>query len=267
MIPVPTYPGYAPVITLCGAKLVPVDTTETGFKLTKEQLRAHLTPKTKVVLLPYPSNPTGAILTREELTELVEVLEHENVFVLSDELYSELVFDQPHVSIASFPSMRDKTIVINGVSKSHAMTGWRIGFSFAPSYLTQEMLKVHQYVNTSVNTMAQTAATHALRQGQSDVARMQHEYQRRRDYLHSRLTSIGFSAALPEATFYLFPEITAFRKDSYDFSMELIEKARVGFLPSTVFTKGGNHHFRLSFAYSLEKIEEAMNRVERYVQK
>jgi len=267
IIPTPTYPGYEPVITMCGGKIVPVDVTSTNFKLTKEQLRSAITPQTKALILPYPSNPTGAILTKEEVAELAEVLKDKDIFVLSDELYSELVFEENHVSIAEFPQMREKTIVINGVSKSHAMTGWRVGFTFAPAYLTAEMLKVHQYVNTSVNTIAQEAAIEALYNGQPDVTIMKNAYQSRRDFLCKRLKEIGFDVTVPDGTFYVFPDVSPFSSNSYDFCMDVLENARVGILPSTVFTYGGKQHVRISFAYSMEKLEEAMNRLETYLQK
>jgi aminotransferase len=265
LIPTPTYPGYEPVVEMCGAKLIPIDVSETKFKLTKEQLEKHITEKTKVLILPYPSNPTGAILTENEVKELIEVLKDKEIFIISDELYSELVFEETHYSIAKDKEMREKTIVINGLSKSHAMTGWRLGFTFAPKYITAEMLKVHQYVNTSVNTMAQKAGVDALLFGDEAVEQMKKEYQKRRDFLHQNLSRMGFDVLLPEGTFYMFPNISRFSNDSHDFSMKLLEQARVGVLPSSVFTYGGNQHLRISYASSMEKLEEFINRVEKYL--
>lgn len=267
LIPTPTYPGYEPVISMCGGKLIPIDTTTTNFKLTKEQLIKHITPKTKAVILPYPSNPTGAILKENELKELVEILEDREIFIISDELYSELTFEGKHVSIAQFSSVREKTIVINGLSKSHAMTGWRIGFVFAPSYIAQEMLKVHQYVNTSVNTPSQVAGLYGLAGGDESVNEMRNAYKRRRDFLCDGLKDLGFDIVVPEGTFYAFPNISKFHHDAYEFSLELLEKAKIGLLPSTVFTYGGNQHFRISFASSTEKLSEALNRLDMYLKK
>ncbi|WNS82261.1 aminotransferase class I/II-fold pyridoxal phosphate-dependent enzyme [Domibacillus sp. DTU_2020_1001157_1_SI_ALB_TIR_016] len=261
----PAYPGYEPVIKLCGGVLVPIDVSGTRFKLTKEQLEQAITPKTKAIILTFPSNPTGAILTKDELMDLAKVIEKHNVFVISDELYSELVFDQPHQSIASFPSIREKVIVINGVSKSHAMTGWRIGCTFAPSYITNELFKVHEYLNTSISSISQEAAAYALNHGEKEVEQMKFEYQKRRDYLCKRLNALGFDTIVPDGTFYAFPSITRFHHDSYAFSMELLEQAKVGLLPSTIFTKGGSDRLRISFAYSMEKLNEAMNRIEQYL--
>ncbi|PGP21096.1 aromatic amino acid aminotransferase [Bacillus cereus] len=265
LIPTPAYPGYEPVVNMCGGKLVPIDTTQSGFKLTKEQLEKHITDKTKVLILTYPSNPTGAILTKDELKELVEVLEEKEIFVISDELYSELTFGEEHASIAQFDSMKDKVVVINGVSKSHAMTGWRIGFIFGPEYITTEMLKAHQYLNTGINTMAQAAVRDALRHGNEEVLKMKREYQQRRDVLCSGLQTLGFEIIKPEGTFYAFPSVTPFGMKAFEFSEQLLEKARVGVLPSDVFTYGGNQHLRISFANSLENIEEALNRMESFI--
>jgi len=266
IVPTPTYPAYDPVISMSGAKLVGIDVSDTNFKLTKEKLEAAITPKTKAVILPYPSNPTGAILTKSELEELVPVLEKHELFIVSDELYSELVFEEQHASIASFPSLRERTIVINGVSKSHAMTGWRIGFVFAPSYLVTEMLKAHQYVNTSVNTMAQRATVEALNGDFNDVYAMKDEYKKRRDYLHSSLRELGFDVLLPEGTFYIFPDVSKFSESAHDFSLELLEKAKVGLLPSSVFTGEDDKHFRISFSYSMEKIQEVISRLKTYLE-
>ncbi|MCU9612594.1 aminotransferase class I/II-fold pyridoxal phosphate-dependent enzyme [Caldibacillus lycopersici] len=267
IIPTPTYPGYEPVITLCGAKLVPIDVTGSDFKLKKEQLLNSITEKTKLLILPYPSNPTGVSLTEEDVKELVSVLKDKDIFVLSDELYSEITFEGKHVSIASYQEMREKTIVINGLSKSHAMTGWRVGFVFAPAYLIKEMVKVHQYVIVSVNSIAQYAGIDALQKGMSDVSYMRDEYQRRRDFLYNGLTKLGFQVVKPTSTFYMFPEISAFSNDSYEFTMDLLKNARVGVLPSTVFTHGGNKHLRISFASPIEKLEEALTRMQKYLGK
>ncbi|MDP4084952.1 MAG: aminotransferase class I/II-fold pyridoxal phosphate-dependent enzyme [Bacillota bacterium] len=265
ILPTPAYSGYEPVIHMCGGVTKFVNTIETGFKLTAEIVERSITNKTKAIIIPFPSNPTGATMNKEELAKVVKVLEDNDIFIISDELYSELVFDTKHISIATFPSVREKTIVINGVSKSHAMTGWRIGFVFAPEYIIQEMLKIHQYVNTSVNTMAQFAAVGALSGTDEAVKNMVDQYKTRRDFLFEKLSNLGFSIVIPEGTFYLFPEIPKQFDDSYQFCLDLAEKARVGMLPSSVFTDGGNHHVRISFAYSMEKLKEAVERLNNYL--
>ncbi|MFC3885895.1 aminotransferase class I/II-fold pyridoxal phosphate-dependent enzyme [Bacillus songklensis] len=265
LLPTPAYSGYEPVITLCGGKTVCVDTTDTAFKLTKEQVLKHLTPRTKAVILGYPSNPTGAIMSKGELEDLSMVLRDLDIYVITDEIYSELVYGQLHASIATIDGMREKTIVINGLSKSHAMTGWRIGFTLAPEHLTKEMMKVHQYANTSINTIAQVAAVSALTAGKDDALFMKQEYQARRDYLCSELTALGFELFVPEGAFYIFPSIKNFHHDSYEFSVQLLEQAGIGVLPSTVFTNGGNEHIRISYAYSMEKLEEAIKRLKTFL--
>lgn len=265
ILPTPAYSGYEPVVHMCGGVTKFVNTIETGFKLTPELVEQAITNKTKAIIIPFPSNPTGATMNKDELSEIVQLLEDKEIFILSDELYSELMFTTKHVSIATFPSIREKTIVINGVSKSHAMTGWRIGFVFAPEYLINEMLKIHQYVNTSVNTMAQFAAISAISGTGEAVKEMVEQYKARRDYLYEKLTNLGFSIIKPEGTFYLFPEIPKQFNDSYKFCLELAEKARVGMLPSSVFTDGGNHHIRISFAYSMDKLKEAIERLTDYL--
>ncbi|WP_078410461.1 aminotransferase class I/II-fold pyridoxal phosphate-dependent enzyme [Priestia abyssalis] len=265
LLPTPAYSGYEPVITLCGGKTVCVDTTDTAFKLTKEQVLQHLTSKTKAVILGYPSNPTGAIMTKEELEDLSTVLKELNIYVVADEIYSELIYGQQHASIASIEGMRDKTIVLNGLSKSHAMTGWRIGFTLAPEHLTKEMIKVHQYTITSINTIAQAAAVAALTDGKDDALVMKKEYEARRDYLCRELTALGFELFIPEGAFYIFPSIKNFHHDSYEFSVQLLEEAGIGVLPSTVFTNGGKEHIRISYAYSMEKLEEAIKRLKAFL--
>ncbi len=267
LIPTPAYPGYEPVINMCGGKLVPVDTSSSEFKLTKEQLESNITNKTKVIILTYPSNPTGAIMTKGELTELVGVLKDKDIFVISDELYSELTFDKSHASIATFPEMKEKTVVINGVSKSHAMTGWRIGFTFAPEYITEQMLKTHQYLNTSVNTIAQVAAIQALNEGDKAVGDMREQYRKRRDILCEGLQRLGFDVVVPNGTFYAFPSVKPFGISAEEFSEKVLKECNVGLLPSHVFTYGGNEHLRISFASSEEKIKEVLKRLEVYLKK
>ncbi|WCK56891.1 aminotransferase A [Aneurinibacillus sp. Ricciae_BoGa-3] len=265
ILPGPVYPGYEPIITLCGATPVHVDTTSTHFKLSASLIEQHLTAKTRCIILPYPSNPTGVTLSRSDLEEIAELLKDKPIFVVSDEIYSELVFEGRHESIASIPSMREKTIVINGLSKSHSMTGWRIGFTFAPAYLTGQMLKVHQYNATCASSISQYAAIEALTNGINDAAIMRDEYRKRRDYVMERLEKMGLPAVKPNGAFYLFPSIKNFNMPSFDFALSLLEKERVAIVPGDAFSAHGEGFIRISYAYSMEILEEGLNRLESFI--
>lgn len=267
ILPGPVYPGYEPIIRLCGAVPVYVDTTDTDFKMTAERLKEKLTENTRCVILPYPSNPTGCVLTTAELEELAEVLKERDVFVLSDEIYSELVYEQKHASIASIPEMREKTIVINGLSKSHSMTGWRIGFAFAPEYLIRQMLKVHQYNVTCANSIAQYAAIEALTVGIDDALAMRQEYESRRDYVYERLRGMGIHIVQPQGAFYLFPSIHRFGLSSNDFALRLLEEEGLALVPGDAFSAYGEGFVRISYAYAREVLEEGCNRLERFIQR
>lgn len=266
ILPAPIYPGYEPIIRLMGAKPVFVDVRESGFRLTAKALEQAITPNTRCVVLPYPSNPTGVTLSKEELQEIVNVLETKDIFVISDEIYSELVYEEAHSSIAQFPSMRDKTIVINGLSKSHSMTGWRIGFLFAPAYIAKEILKVHQYNVTCASSVSQYAATEALTAAKDAPRMMRHQYKRRRDYVYHRLTSMGLSVEQPTGAFYIFPSIQKFGISSFDFAMRLVKEAGVAVVPGTAFSEYGEGYLRLSYAYSLETLRDGCDRIERFLQ-
>src|SRR5579875_2161382 len=207
ILPGPVYPGYEPLVRLCGATPVYVDTTGNGFKLSASLLREKLTDKTRCVLIPYPSNPTGCVLHEEDLQEIANLLKDKDVFVLSDEIYSELIYSGRHTSIANLPGMRDKTIVINGLSKSHSMTGWRIGFTCAPAYITRQMLKVHQYNVSCASSVSQYAALEALQSGMDDAIPMRVEYEQRRDFVYDCLLHMGLDVVKPEGAFYAFPSI------------------------------------------------------------
>lgn len=265
ILPAPIYSGYEPVILLCGAIPVYVDTRQTNLKLTKESLLAAITDKTRCVILPYPMNPTGVTLTQAEMDELASVLEGKEIFVLSDEIYSELIYEGEHASIARNEKLRDQTIVINGLSKSHAMTGWRIGFTFASEYLTEEMKKIHQYSVTAISSMNQYAAIEALTTGMGDATAMREEYRKRRDYLYDRLISMGMDVIKPNGAFYLFPSIKKFHQTSDEFAVNLLEKARVAVIPGDAFSDYGEGYVRISYAYSLEQLKEAMDRMEGYL--
>lgn len=268
LLPAPIYPGYEPVITLAGAKPVYMDTSDNGFVLSPETLEKGLIAhqdKVKAVILNYPSNPTGVTYTREEVQALADVLRKYEVFVISDEIYSELTYDGHHVSIAEF--LREQTILINGLSKSHAMTGWRIGFICAPKELTKEIIKVHQYLVTAASTISQKAAVEALVAGINDADEMKVEYQKRRDYLFEKMSALGFEIARPSGAFYIFAKIPAgLIQDSFDFCVDLAQKQQLAIIPGIAFGPEAEGYVRLSYAASMEKLVEAMNRLEKYVQ-
>lgn len=267
LLPAPIYPGYEPIIALAHATPIYLDTTDNDFVLAPDVLEAALEEhgdQVKAVILNYPSNPTGVVYTREEVKALADVLKKYPVFVISDEIYSELTYDEPHVSIAEY--LRDQTIVINGLSKSHAMTGWRIGFIFAPANLTAEIIKVHQYLVTAASTISQKAAVRALVEGINDAEVMKADYRARRDFLFEKMTGLGFDIAKPSGAFYLFAKIPAgFDQDSMAFCVDLAEKNQLAIIPGIAFGPEAEGYVRLSYAASMENLEEAMNRLTDYV--
>jgi len=264
IIPGPVYPGYEPIIKLCGAIPVYADIRNTQFRMTPELIESLITDKTRCIVLPYPSNPTGVSLNEEELKEIAQLLKDKDIFVLADEIYSELVYEQRHVSIAQF--MKEKTIVINGLSKSHSMTGWRIGMLFAPEYLAKHILKVHQYNVTCATSISQMAALEALTAGIDDALPMKQEYASRRDYVFNRLQSMGLDVIKPEGAFYFFVKIPASNISSFDFCMELVNEAKLAVVPGSAFSEFGEGYFRLSYAYSMDTLKEGLDRLESYLQ-
>jgi aminotransferase len=267
VLPAPVYPGYEPLIRLAGGVPVYVDTRESGFKMTAELLEPHLTDKTRCVILCYPSNPTGQVLDEGDLTALAQLLENRELFVLSDEIYSELVYGEAHRSIATIGRMREKTIVINGLSKSHAMTGWRIGFTFAPAAITQHMLKVHQYNVTCASSVSQYAALEALTNGVDDALPMRSAYVKRRDYVLARLQAMGLETEKPSGAFYVFPSIKRFGLSSEAFAYRLLEEEKVAVVPGDAFTPYGEGYIRISYAYAEDVLERALDRLETFVSK
>jgi aminotransferase len=267
LLPGPIYPGYEPLVRLCGGVPVYVDTRANGFKLTAELLEPHITDKTRCIILCYPSNPTGRVLNAHEMGDIARLLENKSIFVISDEIYSELIYDQAHVSISTFSSMRDKTIVINGLSKSHSMTGWRIGFAFAPESICQHMVKVHQYNVTCASSISQYAALEALRNGVDDALPMKKAYVQRRDYVYERLVQMGFQLDKPEGAFYFFPSIERFKLSSMNFTMRLLDEQRVAVVPGDAFSHFGEGYIRISYAYGMEVLEQAMDRMEAFIRK
>lgn len=266
ILPDPIYPGYEPLITLNKARPIKIDTTETNFKLTPEQLRAYITPKTKALIIPYPSNPTGVSLTKEELLALAAVLKETGIFVIADEIYSELTYHQEHISIA--PMLRDQTIVINGLSKSHAMIGWRIGFLLAPENLTKEMLKIHQYSVTCASSISQKAALEAITNGKDDAFQMRTEYKTRANFTQERLEKMGFTVIPPDGAFYFFVKLPdEITENSFDWAVRLAEEAKVAVVPGNAFSEKGDRYFRLSYATSFNNLAEALDRMATFLAK
>jgi len=263
ILPGPVYPGYEPIIKMCGASPLIIDTTSHGFKLTAKLIEEALTPKTKCVVLPYPSNPTGMTLSEEELKDIASLLKGRNVFVLSDEIYSELTFDRPHHSIASV--LRDQTIVIGGLSKSHSMTGWRIGFLFAPKEIAKHILKVHQYNVSCASSISQKAALEAVTNGFDDALIMREQYKKRLDYVYDRLVTMGLDVIKPSGAFYIFPSIKSFGMSSFDFCMSLLEEEGLAIVPGGSFSEYGEGYVRISYAYSPDTLREGLDRLESFV--
>lgn len=266
IIPTPSFVCYEPIVKLCGGVPVTIPTKkEDRFKLTPEALSAAITPRTKMVVLPFPNNPTGAILTQEELEGLAAVLEHTNIAVLSDEIYAEMTYGRRHVSIAALPGMKERTILVNGFSKAFAMTGWRLGFVAAPRPLAEQMLKIHQYAIMCAPTTSQLAAVEALRNGDPDIEMMTAEYDRRRLYIRAGLSAIGLDSFEPEGAFYIFPEIGKYGLSSDEFCNRLLYEKRCAIVPGTAFGEGGEGFARLSYAYSVRHIDKALERMEDFL--
>lgn len=266
IVPTPSFVCYDPIVRLCGGVPVIIKTTaKDRFKLTPEALRAAITPKTKMLVLPYPNNPTGAILTREELEEIAEVLRGTNILVLSDEIYAEMTYGRKHVSIASLEGMWERTVIASGFSKAYAMTGWRMGYLAAPLPLAEQMLKIHQYAIMCAPTTSQYAAIEALKNGDEDIAMMTAEYDRRRRYIYKGLRDIGIEVFEPEGAFYIYPEIGRFGIDAEEFCERLLNEYKCAIVPGTAFGEGGEGFARISYAYSVKHIAEALNRMEAFV--
>ena len=268
LLPAPAYPGYEPIVNLVGAEIVEIDTTENGFVLTPEMLEKAILEqgdKLKAVILNYPANPTGITYSREQLEALAAVLRKYEIFVVCDEVYSELTYTgENHVSLGTM--LRDQAIIINGLSKSHAMTGWRLGFIFAPANFTAQLIKSHQYLVTAANTMAQHAAVEALTAGKDDAEPMKKEYIQRRDYIIDKMTDLGFEIIKPDGAFYIFAKIPAgYNQDSFAFLKDFAHKKAVAFIPGAAFGQYGEGYVRLSYAASMKTIREAMKRLEEYM--
>ena len=268
LIPMPSYVSYLPCVTLADGVPVVVELKEEdNFKLTKEAVLSHITDKTKILILPFPNNPTGAVMTKEDLQEIVDVVMEKDLFVISDEIYSELTYSGEHVTIASFPGMKERTVVINGFSKAYAMTGWRIGYAVAPKLILEQMLKIHQFAIMCAPTTSQYAAVEALRNGDSDVEMMREAYDQRRRFLISELRRIGFQVFEPFGAFYVFPSIKQFGMTSDEFATKLLEEEKVAVVPGTAFGDCGEGFLRISYAYSIEDLKVALQRIEAFVKR
>ena len=266
LIPQPSYVSYVPCAVLAGGVPVVIELkAENEFRLTAEELEAAITPKTKLLVLPFPNNPTGAIMEKSDLEKIAEVIKKHDIFVLSDEIYSELTYLEKHVTIASLPGMWERTIVINGFSKSHAMTGWRLGYACGPRVIIEQMLKIHQFAIMCAPSTSQYAGVAALKNGDEDVAQMREEYNGRRRYLLHRFKEMGLSCFEPFGAFYVFPCISEFGMTSEQFATELLNTEKLAVVPGTAFGDCGEGFIRISYAYSLENLKEAMNRMEAFI--
>lgn len=266
LIPQPSYVSYLPCAVLANGVPVVIELkAENEFRLTPEELEAAITPKTKLLVLPFPNNPTGAVMEKSDLEKIAGVVKEHDIFVLSDEIYSELTYLDKHVSIASLPGMRERTVVINGFSKSHAMTGWRLGYACGPRVILEQMLKVHQYAIMCAPTTSQYAAVEALRNGDEDVAAMREEYDGRRRYLMHRFREMGLECFEPFGAFYVFPCIKEFGMSSEEFATELLNAQKLAVVPGTAFGDCGEGFIRISYAYSLDNLKKAMDRMEAFI--
>ena len=266
LIPQPSYVSYEPCAVLAGATPVIIDLkAENEFRLTPEALEAAITPKTKLLVMPFPNNPTGAIMEKKDLEKIADIVREHDLYVISDEIYSELTYLERHVTIASLQGMRDRTIVINGFSKSHAMTGWRLGYACGPRIIIEQMLKIHQFAIMCAPSTSQYAGVEALRNGDEDVAAMREEYNGRRRYLLHRFKEMGLSCFEPFGAFYVFPCIKEFGMTSEEFATELLNQQKLAVVPGTAFGDCGEGFLRISYAYSLDNLKKAMDRMEAFI--
>ena len=266
LIPQPSYVSYEPCAVLADGVPVIIELkAENDFRLTKQELLSAITDKTKILVLPFPNNPTGAIMEKKDLEEIAEVCIEKDIYVLSDEIYSELSYKGDHVSIASLPGMRERTILINGFSKAYAMTGWRLGYACGPPEIIGQMTKIHQYAIMCAPTNSQYAAVDALRNGDADVAMMRESYDQRRRFLMNAFREMGLSCFEPYGAFYTFPCIKEFGMTSDEFATRFLEEEKVAVVPGTAFGACGEGFLRISYAYSLEQLKEALGRLSHFV--
>ena len=268
IVPMPSFVCYEPIVRMAGGVPVIINTKEeNGFKLTPDELRSAITEKTKMLVLPYPNNPTGAILEREELEALADVLRDTNIAILSDEIYAELTYGKRHVSIASIDGMMERTIIASGFSKAYAMTGWRLGYLCGPKTWLTQMTKLHQYAIMCAPTVSQFAAVEALKNGDEDISEMAAEYNRRRVFICEGLRKIGIPTIMPEGAFYIYPYIGGYGLTSEEFCERLLMEEKCAIVPGTAFGECGEGYARISYAYSVKHIAEALEKIERFVNK
>ncbi len=266
IIPTPCFVCYDPIVRLAGGTPVIIKTElKDKFKINPEVLKAAITSKTKMIVIPFPNNPTGAIMTKEELQEIADIVKDTNIVILSDEIYAELTYGRKHVSIAALPEMQERTIVVNGFSKAYAMTGWRLGFVCAPAPLVEQMLKIHQFAIMCAPTTSQLAAIEALHNGDNDIETMAEEYDRRRKYIYQGLTNIGIDVFEPEGAFYIFPDISNFGISSELFCEKLLYDYKCAIVPGQAFGDSGEGFARISYAYSVKHITSALERIDAFV--
>ena len=267
LVPQPSFVSYVPCAVLAGGVAVPIDLEEKDqFRLTPEKLLEKITPKSKLLVLPFPNNPTGDIMTRPELEQIARIVEEHDLFVLSDEIYAELTFgEERHVSFASLPGMRERTVLINGFSKAFAMTGWRLGYACGPEIILKQMLKIHQFAIMCAPTTSQFAAIDALRNSDSDVDHMRESYDQRRRFLLRSFEEMGLECFEPLGAFYAFPSVRRFGMTSEEFATRLLHEERVAVVPGTAFGDSGEGYLRISYAYSLKSLKEALGRMEKFI--
>ncbi len=266
IIPQPSYVSYEPCAVLAGAKPVIIELkNENQFRLTAAELEEAITDRTKVLILPFPNNPTGAVMERRDLEEIARVIEKHDIFVLSDEIYSELCYTEKHVSIANIPGMWERTVLINGFSKSYAMTGWRLGYACGPRRIVEQMYKIHQFCIMCAPTTSQYAAIDALKNGDADVQMMRDSYNQRRRYLVNAFKEMGLSCFEPFGAFYMFPSVKQFGMTSDEFASKLLHEEKLAVVPGNAFGDSGEGFLRISYAYSLENLKKAVARLERFV--
>ena len=265
ILPAPTYSGYVPVIELCGAKVVYLDTTDTNFQPSAERLASLITERTKAVFFNNPSNPTGVVLTKETIDGLVSVIKEKELFVLTDEIYSENTFTGKHHSFANYKEIREKLFFIHGVSKSHSMTGWRIGFLMGPANVMEHVIKVHAFNTICASLPSQYAAIEALTNAKGIPNEMNVEYVKRRDFVYRRIMEMGLTVEKPNGAFYIFPDIRKYGMNSFDFATKLLQEGEVAVVPGSAFTEYGEGYIRISYAYSMAVLEEGLNRLEEFL--
>ncbi len=267
LLPIPSFVCYEPICRLAGGNVITIETKqEDDFRLTAEQLRAAITPKTKLLVLPFPNNPTGGVMRREHLEEIADVLRNTNIMVLSDEIYAELTYGKErHVSFAEIDGMWERTIVVNGFSKAYAMTGWRLGYAAGPAPIISQMLKIHQYAIMSSPTTSQYAAVAAMRDCDEEILEMKNQYDIRRKFLVEAFNRIGLDCFTPEGAFYVFPCIKSTGLSSEEFCEKLLKSKKVAVIPGNAFGSSGEGYVRVSYSYSLDHLMEAVKRIEEFI--